>query len=46
METETHIIDFMAPIFPEAFADADQPLHVPRRMFQRAERLKPEASTR
>lgn len=36
VQTETHIIDFMAPIFPEAFADADQPLRVPRRMFQRA----------
>lgn len=35
VQTETHIIDFMAPMFPEAFADADQTLRVPRRMFQR-----------
>lgn len=35
VQTETHIIDFMAPIFPEAFAYADGTLKVPRRMFQR-----------
>ncbi len=35
VQTETHIIDFMAPIFPEAFADTDPPLSVPRRMLQR-----------
>ncbi len=34
VQTETHIIDFMAPIFPEAFAA--QNLTVPRLMFQRA----------
>lgn len=33
IQTETHIIDFMAPIFPEAFADKG--LTVPRKMFQR-----------
>ena len=33
VQTETHIIDFMAPIFPEAFADKG--LTVPRKMFQR-----------
>lgn len=33
VQTETHIIDFMAPIFPEAFADRG--LTIPRRMFQR-----------
>lgn len=37
VQTHTHIIDFMAPIFPEAFADAGVELpSVPRRMFQRA----------
>lgn len=33
IQTETHLIDFMAPIFPEAFAARN--LSVPRRMFQR-----------
>jgi len=33
IQTETHIIDFMAPIFPEAFAEGNVP--VPRKMFQR-----------
>jgi len=33
IQTEAHIIDFMAPIFPEAFADRG--LTVPRKMLQR-----------
>jgi hypothetical protein len=33
VQTETHIIDFMAPIFPEAFASQSQA--VPRKMLQR-----------
>lgn len=33
VQTETHIIDFMAPIFPEAFAERG--LTIPRKMFQR-----------
>lgn len=33
VQTSTHVIDFMAPIYPEAFAA--QKLTVPRRMFQR-----------
>jgi len=35
VQTETHIIDFMAPIFPEAFADTEAMLSIPRKMFQR-----------
>lgn len=43
VQTETHIIDFMAPIYAEAFADARQSLAVPRKMFQRA--IETEATT-
>lgn len=35
VQTETHVIDFMAPIFPEAFADGAWGVKIPRRMFQR-----------
>lgn len=35
VQTETHIVDFMAPIFPEAFADAGLTSTIPRRMLQR-----------
>jgi len=35
VQTKTHIIDFMAPIYPEAFADATPKLSIPRKMFQR-----------
>lgn len=34
VQTETHVIDFMAPIFPEAFADAGLATTIPRRMLQ------------
>ena len=34
VQTETHIIDFMAPIFPEAFADAGLTTTIPRQMLQ------------
>lgn len=34
VQTETHLIDFMAPIFPESFVD--QKLSVPRKMLQRS----------
>lgn len=33
VQTETHFIDFMAPIFPEAFAELS--FTIPRKMFQR-----------
>lgn len=33
--TETHVVDFMAPIFPEAFAHHLGGLKVPRKMLQR-----------
>jgi Protein of unknown function (DUF2026) len=33
VQTETHVIDFMAPIFTETFAERQ--ITVPRRMFQR-----------
>lgn len=36
VQTETHIIDFMAPIFPEAFAAQTAALAVPRKMLQRS----------
>lgn len=35
IQTKTHIIDFMAPIFPECFAPVDPTIAVPRRMLQR-----------
>jgi hypothetical protein len=46
VQTSTHIIDFMAPIFPEAFADRN--LTIPRKMFQRqmtSEAERPDALT-
>lgn len=33
--TDTHIIDFMAPIYREAFADHPKSADLPRRMMQR-----------
>lgn len=33
--TESHIIDFMSPIFPETFSDSTHHLSIPRKMFQR-----------
>lgn len=36
IETKSHAIDFMAPIFRESMASAGHPFAVPRRMFQRA----------
>ena len=41
--TETHIIDFMAPIYREAFADRPMPTSLPRKMMQR--RLEEEAAS-
>lgn len=35
VQTETHVIDFMAPIFDEAIKGKGYPGTVPRRMFQR-----------
>jgi Protein of unknown function (DUF2026) len=35
VQTASHIIDFMAPVYPEAFAQAEQKLIIPRKMFQR-----------
>lgn len=35
VQTESHIVDFMAPIFPEAFADAGLATTIPRKMLQR-----------
>lgn len=35
IQTDTHAIDFMAPIFRESMASAGHPFAVPRRMFQR-----------
>lgn len=35
VETPTHIIDFMSPLFPEAFADAQPQIVIPRKMFQK-----------
>lgn len=35
VQTKTHIIDFMAPVFPEAFADTGLGVAIPRKMLQR-----------
>lgn len=35
VQTETHIIDFMSPLFHEAFAEVQQDVTIPRRMFQK-----------
>ncbi len=35
VQTETHIIDFMSPLYQEAFQDAQQDVIIPRRMFQK-----------
>lgn len=35
VQTETHIIDFMAPIFPESFAGPRGKMVIPRKMLQR-----------
>lgn len=35
LQTETHIIDFMAPIYREAFAEGSPPSELPRKMMQR-----------
>lgn len=35
VQTETHIVDFMAPIFPETFAHLAGGLALPRKMLQR-----------
>jgi hypothetical protein len=41
VQTETHVIDFMAPLYQEAFQDVQQDMAIPRRMFQK--RLSDEA---
>lgn len=41
LQTDTHIIDFMAPIYREAFADHPKSADLPRKMMQR--RLNEEA---
>ncbi|MEL7738170.1 DUF2026 family protein [Citromicrobium bathyomarinum] len=35
VQTETHIIDFMSPLYQEAFRDVQQDITIPRRMFQK-----------
>lgn len=35
VQTRTHVIDFTAPIYPEAFAEAEPDVAMPRKMFQR-----------
>lgn len=35
VQTKTHVIDFMAPIFPEAFAETGPTTTFPRQMLQR-----------
>ncbi|QFS96638.1 hypothetical protein FIV06_04350 [Labrenzia sp. THAF191b] len=35
IQTETHIIDFMAPVFPEAFAKYNPPASITRKMLQK-----------
>lgn len=42
IQTASHIVDFMAPIFPEAFAERPSTVVVPRKMLQR--RLSEEAA--
>ncbi|PZP86423.1 MAG: hypothetical protein DI582_02840 [Azospirillum brasilense] len=36
VQTKTHYIDFMAPLFPEAFGKMIPGIAIPRKMFQRA----------
>lgn len=43
IQTETHVVDFMAPVFPEAFANKGMQEVIPRKMFQR--RIAEEAKT-
>lgn len=43
VQTETHIIDFMSPIYQEAFQDVQHEVTIPRRMFQK--RLDQEAAS-
>tara|TARA_R110002124_G_scaffold149702_2_gene315845 strand:- start:416 stop:1021 length:606 start_codon:yes stop_codon:yes gene_type:complete len=35
VQTETHIIDFMAPLYQEAFANVQSEIVIPRKMFQK-----------
>lgn len=35
VQTETHIIDFMSPLYQEAFQDVQQDIVIPRKMFQK-----------
>ena len=35
VQTEEHIVDFMAPIYREAFAVAQPDIEIPRKMFQK-----------
>lgn len=41
VQTETHVIDFMSPLYQEAFQDVQQEVAIPRRMLQK--RLSDEA---
>jgi hypothetical protein len=43
VQTETHVIDFMSPLYQEAFQDVQQESVIPRRMFQK--RLLDEAAS-
>lgn len=35
VQTETHVIDFMSPLYDEAFRDVQDEVIIPRRMFQK-----------
>ncbi|MEL7707193.1 DUF2026 family protein [Citromicrobium bathyomarinum] len=35
VQTDEHVIDFMSPIYQEAFAEAEPKVAIPRRMFQK-----------
>ena len=35
IQTPTHIIDFMSPLYQEAFAEAQSETTIPRKMFQK-----------
>jgi hypothetical protein len=43
VQTETHVIDFMSPLYDEAFRDVQQEMTIPRRMLQK--RLDREAAS-
>jgi len=43
IQTPTHIIDFMSPLYHEAFAEVQAETTIPRKMFQK--RHEPEAAS-